>query len=179
VEVPNWYTTKIEVKGKEADIKAFVARHFPNGVFGFETIIPMPEVYRHITAGSEVQNGVKALQGTPVQAWAFIAKHRGTKTLGEAKMSIQAKAEYGYANGYEWCNDNWGTKWDACNVEIDRQVHFDLHFRFDTAWGPAEPVYAKMREMWPNLEFDIMGHGEEDYETDDDGDLGEPIWHSL
>ena len=59
--------------------------------------------------------------------------------------------------GYEWCIDNWGTKWGFCEPEL---VNFEyeygtLEYSFDTAWSPPIPLIKKMAEMFPILEFEL------------------------
>ena len=49
---------------------------------------------------------------------------------------------------YDWNCQNWGTKWDACNVEITRDDEDYLEICFDTAWSPAAPVIEKIRELY-------------------------------
>ena len=49
---------------------------------------------------------------------------------------------------YSWRLQNWGTKWDACSVEITRDDEDYLEICFDTAWSPATPVIEKIRELY-------------------------------
>ena len=49
---------------------------------------------------------------------------------------------------YSWCNEKWGTKWDACHVQITRDDEDYLEICFDTAWSPATPVIEKIRELY-------------------------------
>lgn len=39
---------------------------------------------------------------------------------------------------YNWCIDNWGTKWDAACTYINKNEPKVLEFSYDTAWSPAE-----------------------------------------
>jgi Ferredoxin-like domain in Api92-like protein len=60
------------------------------------------------------------------------------------------------SGGYEWCYQNWGTKWGICDAEIvqeflERKGYID--YRFETAWSPPLPVISKMSEMFPGLRF--------------------------
>ena len=63
-------------------------------------------------------------------------------------------------NSYEWCNENWGTKWDVAEVEIIHALeHSDMDppapvagmswFKFKcwTAWAPPVPVWDKLHAM--------------------------------
>jgi len=58
--------------------------------------------------------------------------------------------------GYEWCCNNWGTKWGICNAEVVQEVlegNGYIDYRFDTAWSPPIPIIMKMSEMFPGLRF--------------------------
>jgi len=65
------------------------------------------------------------------------------------------------SGGYEWCCTNWGTKWNFCYVssnvttveELKKQDY--LQYFFQTAWGPPNPVIAKMIKLFPKLEFEL------------------------
>jgi hypothetical protein len=74
-------------------------------------------------------------------------------------------AVHGYANGektgdteYNWYNFNvreWGTKWDARDVELIDDDETFLHYKFDTAWSPPNEVIAKLAEQNPNLNLSL------------------------
>ena len=52
---------------------------------------------------------------------------------------------------YHWNIQNWGTKWDACNVSIEYQDDSQIEIEFDTAWSPPEPICNRLREMFGDL----------------------------
>ncbi len=67
---------------------------------------------------------------------------------------------YDVEGWYDWRVNNWGTKWDVCDVEIDEELEHDqgrylfdadtkswFEFRCWTAWGPPTPVWDKLYEM--------------------------------
>jgi len=72
---------------------------------------------------------------------------------------------HGYANGektgdteYNWYNFNvreWGTKWDARDVDLLEDDETYLHYKFDTAWSPPNEVIAKLAEQNPNLNLTL------------------------
>ena len=74
-------------------------------------------------------------------------------------------AVHGYANGektgdteYNWYNFNvreWGTKWDARDVDLLEEHKTSLHYKFDTAWSPPNEVIAKLAEQNPNLNLSL------------------------
>ena len=54
---------------------------------------------------------------------------------------------------YMWCVNNWGTKWDAGDVDIEYEDSEILELEFDTAWSPPEGIMEKLREKYPELSF--------------------------
>jgi len=62
---------------------------------------------------------------------------------------------YGCRTWYDWAIENWGTKWgayDVCVPEIkplSKAGCIRASIRFDSAWGPPEPVIRRMIEMFP------------------------------
>jgi len=68
----------------------------------------------------------------------------------------------------------WGTKWNACNVSVATEGTGILHYHFDTAWSPPEPVISKMIEMFPELSFGLVyGEGGCDFSGILDGEDGQ------
>ena len=54
---------------------------------------------------------------------------------------------------YEWRLQNWDTKWEASEVEIDYEDSEILRVTFDTAWSPPEGVITKLPEKFPDVSF--------------------------
>ena len=136
-------------------------------------------VYNHLTIeGSEEDiNKVKAQVGAVVKR-----KYKGADEVDEeideepifSFMNIlpppedkldEYHAVHGYANGektgdteYNWYNFNvreWGTKWDARDVDLLEDDETYLHYKFDTAWSPPTEVIAKLAEQNPNLNLSL------------------------
>ena len=63
----------------------------------------------------------------------------------------------GFNNGgYEWCYENWGTKWGIVDAQLlDEQLDYTLFYNFRCAWAPPLPVILKMSEMFPKLRFEL------------------------
>ena len=51
---------------------------------------------------------------------------------------------------YYWCRDNWGTKWDATDSQVEDS---DIHF--NTAWGPPTAWLEKVAEKYSTLSFTL------------------------
>lgn len=88
--------------------------------------------------------------------------------LDSVKMSIEHATKhienirnYGSPTWYEWACRNWGTKWDACHSEPERDGKL-LIFRFDTAWCNPIPVAIALSKRYPTLEFRL----DTDYEME-------------
>lgn len=67
---------------------------------------------------------------------------------------------YGYRHWFDWCVDNWGTKWgdyDHYYVPTEVEVNGDIaeiKISYHTAWGPFnENFWGKVSEMYPNCIF--------------------------
>jgi len=52
---------------------------------------------------------------------------------------------------YSWCVDNWGTKWDMCDKFMADIEEDTAEFGFNTAWGPADGIYHKIKENFPDV----------------------------
>lgn len=59
---------------------------------------------------------------------------------------ISNKVLYGATSWYDWCCDNWGTKWNAYDTEIPGENLIV----FTTAWSPPESVIAMLAERYPH-----------------------------
>lgn len=67
----------------------------------------------------------------------------------QAELEAQTRrnvAKFGYANWYDYCTSEWGTKWDV-GGDGQTDVHPDgkkLFTTFDSAWSPPIAAYAKL-----------------------------------
>ena len=126
--MPNHVTNKLVANGTPEDTKnIFSSLKTENSDFDFNKILPMPEELVNTTSGSSEKTNPD-----------FIAK-------------------YGYDNWYNWSNANWGTKWNAYDVE-----HIsDTEVQFDTAWSCADNLIAKLSSLHQTVEF-VLTFADED-----------------
>jgi hypothetical protein len=72
--------------------------------------------------------------------------------IEQAKLEAQTRAnleKYGAGNWYDFCVNEWGTKWD-CGEQGASDIHPEgklLHTSFDTAWAPPIAAYEKLEEL--------------------------------
>ncbi len=52
--------------------------------------------------------------------------------------------KYGYSSWYDWQVANWGTKWDLCDVMVERVDANTVQGSFETAWAPPVNAYEKL-----------------------------------
>ena len=52
---------------------------------------------------------------------------------------------------YDWRVQNWDTKWDCYDVDVDDCDVDHLIITFNTAWSPPEAICHKLREDYPDL----------------------------
>ena len=71
--------------------------------------------------------------------------------VGEEIFNIAL--QYGAIDWYDWRITNWGTKWNACDTEIESCDDGCLELYFYTATHGAVPLIKKLVEMFPDLEF--------------------------
>ena len=59
------------------------------------------------------------------------------------------KAEFGYDNWYDYCVNEWGTKWDVGGDGMTADLLEDgrLAMSFDSAWSPPINFYEKMLDL--------------------------------
>ena len=139
--MPNYCSNVVEIQGPQHILKTLVEHRLD-----FMKIHPYPKEL-DITAGRE------GADDSPEQ-----------KALVAAEESNLKK--YGYKNWYDWCVNNWGTKWNAGGDNDDMQVDYDEDvgnqgialFQFDTAWAPPLGVLEKLMETHPELSIECRYH---------------------
>ena len=72
---------------------------------------------------------------------------------------------------YDWCCDNWGTKWNSCDPEIHTRgmdsdnITEHIVYKFNTAWCAPEGITIAIRNMlydkYPEVEMHWF-HRDED-----------------
>ncbi len=131
--MPNHCYNDMTIEGDEKVVAEIFEKHFPKDEdgtphFDFNTVLPYPQ---NFLDQDEVAR-----------------KHR------EANPNDWSVKDGFNSGGYEWCVNNWGTKWNAYDQEVDGWEGY-IRAEFYTAWSPPEGVLAKLCEMYPSVEINI------------------------
>lgn len=78
------------------------------------------------------------------------SEEKKTKRYTDGGVYVANYQRYGAPTWYNWCCENWGTKWNACRTNtVD-----DNTISFNTAWGTPLPVIARLAETYPNRKIE-------------------------
>lgn len=75
----------------------------------------------------------------------------------KGKIYVDNYLNYGATTWYDWCCQNWGTKWNAGNTE----AFGNDAVTFEPAWCSPEPVIKKLSEMYPETRIDVTAYDED------------------
>ena len=117
-------------------------------MFDFQSIYPMPN-------GLEGTSSPTNVVDTQEEVDKWKEEHPKWEAMGMGRPITQAEydtlmSEHGVSNWYDWCSDNWGTKWNCNTVEFEEDGNL-LRYEFDTAWSPPEGIYWKLKELFPSV----------------------------
>lgn len=140
--MPNWVANQLKVSGNPSVVLAFTLAvrgtgKYAKSALDFNQVIPCPqELYETESMG--------------------LPSEHPNRAAYEARCAAN-KAKYGYETWYEFCCEEWGTKWNACDAAIvDKETTNYVDYVFNTAWAPPTPVIVKMSKDWPSLLFKHM-----------------------
>ena len=157
--MPNWVDTSITISGSEEEIAKFRTKASK----------PHPIEY----------NGEIGLSEEEFSFWNFISPPQEAILSGEyfgTNGWIEGEKKGDTTNNwYNWNNDNWNTKWDACDQRLDTDDPTQLTYYFQTAWSPASPVFEAMVAQHPELAFSIWWEEEQGFGEELSGTAGELV----
>jgi hypothetical protein len=160
--MPNWCQNVIYVSHEDKNKMVALKSAIMNREMCAH-IKPMPDALKGITSGATT------IDGETHRLWRNDEDGKAI-AIPQAELD-QMIADHGTASWYDWCCDNWGTKWDICQPWDSDEI-YDADdgkgtyvFKFDTAWSPPIPVYDAMIEQGFNLvahyaEYGCGFHGE-------------------
>jgi len=119
MELPNWCENELYVSGRKEDLQKFKEK--AKGKYtalDFNSFVPYPEEWRKLDeaywgAWEKLRELNIRLEMTESEE----EKQRIRKEIEEVRKNMPEKDAYNQG-GYEWCWENWGTKWNAVRVDL-------------------------------------------------------------
>ncbi len=123
--MPNWCNNSVEIYHDDPAMIERVRAAF-NGEGLLQEFIPVPDDLRNTVAG-------------------FVGEDKQAAHEAQQKANIE---KYGYANWYDFCVGEWGTKWDiGADGNPAQDIPGGLMLGFDSAWSPPIGAYEKLIDM--------------------------------
>jgi hypothetical protein len=123
--MPNWCNNSVEIYHEDPAMIERVREAFNKGAL-LNEFIPVPESLQ-IVAGSV---------GDPDEQ---------KKLLEDTERNRQV---HGYGNWYDFCVNEWGTKWDiGADGNPAQDIPGGLMLGFESAWAPPCAAYEKLTEQ--------------------------------
>jgi len=152
--MPNWCNNSVEIYHDDPAMIERVRTAF-NGEGLLQEFIPVPQALRDTVAGSV---GAK---GSPEQ--------------NELELKEEFnRITYGYTTWYDFCVNEWGTKWEiGADGNPAQDIPGGLMLGFESAWSPPIAAYEKLQAMGfritamyyePGMAFaGVWDNGDDDY----------------
>lgn len=169
--MPNHITNRLIIEGDELEVAKvfdFLKSDKPdeNGEFvlvDFNKIVPMPESL-DVESSSEGTDGKQYLlgmSGNVLEIYEYKESDHYKKMaemqeedpkrfehcLELGRKYLRNTADFGCKTWYEWRIQNWGTKWNAYDIE----KLSDNSIMFNTAWNGITGLICKLGAMFPSV----------------------------
>ena len=140
--MPNHCSNNLTITGPPDKVKEFIEDvDEKKGIFG--TYMPIPKELKNSVSGS-VESGIVRIQEE-------VNGKTEYKDLS-AEESAAIFKKHGACNWYDWCIENYGTKWGDYELYHEDGQNW---FGFDSAWSPPIEGLEKLSNMFPDLTFDL------------------------
>jgi len=126
--MPNWCNNYLELEHEDPEMIERAKKAFADGRL-LDEFVPVPKDL-HIVAG-RVGADDNAEQ---------------IKLEEDTKRNLET---HGYANWYDYCVNEWGTKWDigGDGDQASQDSPTDLRMNFDSAWAPPIAAMDKFMDL--------------------------------
>ena len=174
--MPNW--VKSIIKTKPETLNNVMKKYSDKNKFSLNKVIPMPKdldvnsgntgayglIYLYLdTKDCKIKSEINEVFKSLNPFTKDIEEDSLYKNVIKNKVSFMDKKEcidlankyisnyrkYGHCTWYEWCRDNWGTKWDV----IDFSKNSDT-MMFETAWAFPWEVILELSKKYPESVFE-------------------------
>lgn len=132
------------------------------GVGAIPTVFGAQVSYREMVERYLSFAWVKAAGVTDLGGLKSLLLQRAPDCAAKAEKALKVYEAHGHISWYSWSIANWGTKWNAYDVEILEHTQEQLVFRFDTAWSPPMPIFDALagHDAVKNLAIEITAFDE-------------------
>jgi hypothetical protein len=125
--MPNWCNNSVEIYHEDPAMIERVREAFNKGAL-LQEFIPVPESL-HIVSGR-------------------VGDDTDPKQIELKEAETRNLATHGYATWYDFCVNEWGTKWDVgADGNPAQDIPGGLMLGFDSAWSPPTTAYEKLMEQ--------------------------------
>ena len=152
--MPNWCNNSVEIYHDDPAMIERVRTAF-NGEGLLQEFIPVPKELSDTVSG-------------------FVGEDKQAEHEAQQRSNLE---KHGYANWYDFCVNEWGTKWEiGADGNPAQDIPGGLMLGFESAWSPPISAYEKLAAMGfriramyyePGMAFAGIWEGNEDEATDD------------
>lgn len=159
--MPNWITNKI--KAPKHIIEAMLNE---NSAVDFHRMMPSPLKYGEDWDGiygdaeTAAEKALGIIDGHPLIQSLQIQNQDRSRVQSMSDESFEQFVgmlrnyrEHGYLHSMAFARDKWGTKWNACESQVDLE---DGTAAFETAWACPKPVLIALSERFPDDEISVV-----------------------
>ena len=149
--MPNWCNNSVEIYHDDPAMIERVRTAFNDGRL-LDEFIPVPQALRDTVSG-------------------FMGEDKRAEHEAQQAANVE---KHGYANWYDFCVNEWGTKWDiGADGNPPQDFPGGLMLGFESAWSPPIGAYEKLTEQGfriramyfePGMAFaGVWDNGDDDY----------------
>jgi hypothetical protein len=161
--MPNWVMNELTcIFQTPEECNAFKEKANTEALYN--SFFPMPEVLEgtsspHLAPGDFiiVVNKRKNTNFLTLEEVATCDDEWDAHRAKEVIQNIKAFEQTGYHDWKNWCENNWGVKWDASNCKSKELSDFNtVIFEFDSPWGCPEHFVRELSKLYPNATFEMV-----------------------
>ena len=143
--MPNWVYNNLHCHGSEADLDALAAFftreiqiHKWNPQMGTDDLVTETVPFTYMAMRNPFEPP-------------YNVSHEEYHSVNGYSNGVQTGNTAG--NWYNWNSRNWGVKWDATGIDVDREPEL-LTYRFESPWGPPlAEMLLEMSQEFPTISF--------------------------
>jgi len=156
--MPNWCYNRLSVTGDRDSLvkltEAIARKHDPSLA---ETTMDLEQADYDLTVLFPVPDELR------ITAMFFSTETDDPEYQELLKKYEANKAKYGHTTWYDWCIENWSTKWSPRIEEWtinDFPNGSEIYAYYETAWSPADGLIREVSRQFPTLLFTVSSDEE-------------------